>query len=241
MMVKNDFCRFAIGLLIPATNVVMESEFHRMAPEGVEVLTTRVLHKGRKPSDTFYESLRRLVDDIPAAVIRVKQVNPDVIIFGCTSGSFLEGADWNKAIIQKMRRIGNTLATTTSSAVAEALKVMQLTHIAVGTPYPDAVNQKLMKYLSAMGIRITRIASVSYEQIQSEFAARRLVESLDGADIDGIFISCTDFRTIHVLDQLEKELGKPVISSNQASLWSCLRLGGAKDKVETCSTMQEEK
>lgn len=60
----------------------------------------------------------------------------------------------------------------------------------------------------------------------------RLAKSLDGPDIKGIFISCTDSRTIDVLDQLERKLGKPIITGNQASLWSCLRLGGVKEKVK---------
>lgn len=231
-MARNGFHRFAIGLLVPATNVVMEGEFHRMAPKGVEVFTTRVLHKGRKPSDTFYESLKKLVDDIPDAIIRVKEAKPDVIIFGCTSGSLLEGPEWNEAIIQRMRRIAGVPCTTTSSAVVEALKVMQLTRIAVGTPYPDAVNQKLIEYLSATGICVTRMVSIPYEQAQSGSAARRLVKSLDGPDIDGIFISCTDFRTMHILDRLEREVRKPIISSNQASFWFCLKLGGLKEEIK---------
>jgi len=183
------------------------------------------------PSDTFYESLKRLVDDIPDAVARVGEAEPDIVIFGCTSGSLLEGTKWNEAIIGKMSNTENTLVTTTSNAVTEALKVMQLTDIAVGTPYTDAVNRKLVEYLSEMGIRVTRIDSVPYQEGRSKSAAYRLAKSLDGPDIKGIFISCTDFRTIDVLDQLETELGKPVISSNQASLWSCLRLGGVKEKV----------
>lgn len=230
-MVRDDYCDFRIGLLVPAQNLVMESEFHRMAPKGVEVFTTRVLHKGQKPSDTFYESLKRLADDIPDAVARVGEAEPDVVIFGCTSGSLLEGTEWNEAIIGKMSNTENTLVTTTSNAVTEALKAMQLTDIAVGTPYTDAVNRKLVEYLSEMGIRVTRIDSVPYHEGRSKSAAYRLAKSLDGPDIKGIFISCTDFRTIDVLDQLETELGKPVISSNQASLWSCLRLGGVKEKV----------
>ena len=231
-MERNDGYRLAVGLLLPATNVVAEEEFHRMAPEDVGIFTTRVLHKGRKPSDTLYEAVKRLADDVPDAVQRIKAVQPNVIVFACTAGSFLEGESWNQSITETMERICKSPSITTSTAVSMALEAMRLRSIAVGTPYPARVNEKLADYLTSLGVRVVRMAAVEYEKAQSEATAYTLVRQLDGPDIDGIFISCTDFWTVHVLDQLEQELGKPVISSNQASFWACLRLGGIAEDVK---------
>ena len=156
---------------------------------------------------------------------------PNVIVFACTAGSFLEGESWNQSITEAMERISNSPCITTSTAVSMALEAMKLRSIAVGTPYPARVNEKLADYLKGLGIRVVRMTAVEYEKAQSKTTAYTLGRKLDGPDIDGIFISCTDFWTIHLLEQLEQELEKPVISSNQASFWACLRLGGIVEDV----------
>ena len=225
-------CRLAIGVLIPAVNIVMEGEFHRMAPEGVDVFTARVTSKHYDPADSFYKASKKLVDAIPEGSLRIKRTNPDIVVFGCTTSSFLEGQQWNKDIVRTMERVTQKPALTSTDAVVMALKAMQLKRIAVATPYTDDVNQRLAEYLSLEGMEIARLTAIPYEEAQSESSAHRVAQGIDGPDVDGIFISCTDFKTIHVLGLLEKELSKPIISSNQATFWACLRKGGIPDQLQ---------
>lgn len=234
---KNTFCRFGIGLLIPAGNVVMEGECHRMAPKNVEIFSTRLLPLGSKPTDILYEAVRKEVEDIPNAAARIRLASPDVVAYGCTSGSFLEGESWNQEVSNTVKKYTQTPVVTASSAVLRALKALQMERIAVATPYPKEINHKLEIFFSSKSLQIVRIGSVCYEEARSELAAYRLAKDLDGKDVDGIFISCTDFRAVHILESLEDDLGKPVISSNQAILWACLRLGGIHDKIQGFGTL----
>lgn len=231
-MDRNDFTRLAIGLLVPEMNVVIEPEFWGLAPKGVNIFTARIEVKERAPGDTFYIETEKLVRGLPEAAARISHANIDVTVLGCTSASFLKGAKLDKNVEGKIREITGTPVVTAVSAVKDALRALGIKKLAIGTPYPQEINRPLREYLSNAGFRVESIKSIPYEDSKSELAAYNLAKQTYAPDIDGIFISCTDFRTIHILAQLEKELGKPIISSNQASLWSCLRLGGVKDKIE---------
>jgi len=238
---RNDFCQFGIGLAVPDTNVVAEREFHAMAPEGVAVYTTRVLHKDQKPSDTLQQAVRRLVADLPDAVARIAAAGPDIIVFGCTGGSFIGGPSWNQGIIETIQRIGEVPGVTVIGAIEEALNHMSLRRIAVGSLFPDEMAEKLREYLEEMGIIAKRMASVPYQEAQWEETAYRLAKDLDGPDIDGILLAGTDFRAVHALAKLERELRKPVISSNQASLWACLRSADVPSMVNGFGSLFQAK
>jgi maleate isomerase len=61
--------------------------------------------------------------------------------------------------------------------------------------------------------------------------AYKLAKSVDTGDADGIFISCTNFRTIEIIEALEENTGKPVVTSNQASMAMALKVMGIKEKI----------
>ena len=201
-----------------------------MEPELIS--TERVIHKGAKATDSFYEVIKRLADDIPEAAKRLSFANPDIVVFGCTSGSFIEGEEWNQKISQEIRNILDVPVITSSSAIVEALKALGAKRIAVGTPYPDDVNEKLRAFLHYHGFEVIRMGSVPYVYSKTEYAAYKLAKRLDGEDIDAILISCTDFAIINVLGLLEEECQKPVVSSNQATMWACLRLGRVRGDLQ---------
>jgi maleate isomerase len=54
----------------------------------------------------------------------------------------------------------------------------------------------------------------------------RLARQVDTPDSDGVYIACTGFRSLEIIEDLERDLGKPVISANQATMWDALRLAG---------------
>lgn len=237
-----DYGRAKIGLLVPATNSVMEDEFHALAPEDVVIATARMLHRGRKPGDTFAEMLRKMSTDIPNAALKISRIFPDVVAFGCTSGSFLEGEDWNKKITKDLSEIVSPAkVVTTSTAVKNALRKLKLKKIAVVTPYPDDINNRLKSYLESQEFNVVRLDTSHglgpATFIRSNKMAYHLAKRIDGSDIDGIFISCTDFRTIEILDALERDVGKPIVSSNQATMWDCLRAAKIGDKIEGCGIL----
>jgi maleate isomerase len=156
-------------------------------------------------------------------------VEPGVIAYGCTAGSFLKGAADDQAMCARLINLTGVPFLTTSSAVTEALRHLRVRRIAMATPYLDSVNEHEKRYLGeSAGVEVVSmkglniVGNLPKGRLGPEVAAA-LVREVDHPEAEAIFISCTNFRTMEVLAPLEAELGKPVFSSNQATLWGAMR------------------
>jgi maleate isomerase len=232
-----------IGLLIPSRNTTLEPEFYRMAPEGVSVHAARMALKEASPA-----ALMAMEKEIYKAASMIMAVNPGVIVVGCTSGSFIKGLGYDQKLIKKIHGLTQAKAITTSTAVIEALKLLKVTQVAVATPYSEEVNEKEREFIEAHGIRVTRIKGLGYSKPVKAYplasqpvsgigllepaVAYKLAQDVDSKEAEGIFISCTNFRTIEIIQALEENAGKPVVTSNQASVAIALRTMGIKEKIK---------
>ena len=236
--------RARIGLILPSVNLVMEPEFNRMAPEGVSIHASRVLVMG-KPS---VESYMSMAEATARAAEELVTAEPDVVAYGCTSGSIVGG---DEAITRRIQDVvGATPVVTTATAVVEALRALGLSRIAVATPYVKFVNEEEKQYLEGRGFQVTRILGLELGdgdvlerrmiQRQSPSVAYRIAREAYTPDADGVFISCTGFAAIPIIEQLEADLGKPVVTSNQATFWAALRRAGLNDKVEGLGRLLKE-
>jgi len=242
--------RARIGLIIPSANFTMEPEFYKMIPEGVTVHTSRMLLT-ETTSDTLVEMERHGV----RAAEELKTAGVDLLIFGCTSGSFLEGVDHDIEIMRKLKDATGIPAITTSTAVLEALRLCQIRRVSVASPYVDEINKKLHVFLEANGFEVIQIKGLGLGErkrifpisdlpistigMQSPYVSYRLVRKIISDDADGYFISCTNFRTIEIIQMLEDDLSKPVITSNQASLAIALKQMGIHNKVRGFGSLFE--
>jgi len=243
--------RKRIGLLIPSVNTTMEPEFYQMAPEGITIHTSRMLLENSFTVD----SLIVMGKEIERATKEVFSAGVDIVIFGCTSGSFVKGSEHTVEITDKIKKVlGDTKpAITTSAAVIDALKVLKAKKIAVATPYPEAINEKEKTFLEENGFIVTNIKGLGFSErkpvypltnspvsmigLQEPYVAYNLAIDVNTNDSDCVFISCTNFRTIEVIEKLERDLGKPVISSNQATFAIALREVGIKERPEGYGTL----
>jgi maleate isomerase len=123
------------------------------------------------------------------------------------------------------------------TAAGEALRALGMKRIAMLTPYIDEVNHVVEKYISDEGFKIIEKASF---KVRTEHETRCISPKsiydaafkIGQADVDGVFISCTALRCSSIIEQVESKIGKPVVTSNQASAWHCLQLGRCDQKVE---------
>jgi maleate isomerase len=123
--------RAKLGILVPSVNTVMEPELNRLAPDGVSIHAARLKLIG----EFTPENLIQMTKETKHAAKELKGV-VDIIAYGCTSGSFVKGVNWDTEIIAQITKAANIPATTTSTAVVKALKKMNLKRIAMATPYP---------------------------------------------------------------------------------------------------------
>jgi maleate isomerase len=210
----------------------MEHEFYAMAPRGVSSHTTRV-YLGKVTAEELIKTGERAVD--AARLLATAPIH--AIVFGCTSGSFLQGLAYDTDLIAELSEVSKGIpVTTTSAAMVKALKALDLHKLVIITPYTDDINQKAKTYFesagnSVLGMRGLDITTDFEMTSLSPEAICRLARSAWDPEADGLLISCTSLRSIEIIDALEADLGKPVISSNQASFWSTLRMAGVNESV----------
>ncbi len=205
----------------------MEPEFNYMSVPGVSTCTTRI----SLGDSVTIDNLRSLEAGSIDAAALISEAPMDVIVLGCTSGSFIGGKSYDCSLIKKMEEAaGGVPCTTTGSSVIEALKKSKIKRPAVFTPYTDDINKLCNKYLhengiepvETEGINLTNdheISSITPDEIRD-----RVLNMKNLKDCDGIFISCTGLKTLPVIEEIEQSCGKPVISAIQASFWNCLRI-----------------
>lgn len=237
----NDFSyggRGKIGLIYPAPGWVMEPEFYEMSPLGVSTYTTRVSLKNVNIS-----YLKELADKSIEAAKLLSEAPLDVIALGCTSGSFINGLGYDEELISKMKvASGGIPCTTTATAVVEALKILKITKVAVVTPYINEVNISAKHFLESKGFNVVNLQGLGLLQDieidnQSLETVYRLSREVDIENAEAVLILRTGLRSVPIIDKLEKDLGKPVISAIQATFWHCLRLAGINEKIEAYGSL----
>lgn len=161
---------------------------------------------------------------------RLAERGARAVAYGCTSGSYVLGPTGDAAIIQQMQAASGVPATTTSSAVVQALRALGAQSVAVLSPHIDDLNARLHAYLEACGFSVASMVGLNLScdiEAVEPVETRKIVESqVDRPDADAVFISCTGMRTAAIIEDLETSLGKPVITANQATLWRLGRLAG---------------
>ncbi len=221
--------RGRIGLLVPTGNSVMEPEFARMLPEGVTAHANRVRLRDVTPA-----SLREMEEDAARAAAELAPVRLGVMAFGCTSGSFVGGAGHEERIRTRIEQATGLPATTASGAVLRALRLLGARRISLVTPYTEEVTALEIAFLEARGFEVLShhcggLVEVADMQELPPERAYRWARGTMADRAEALFISCTGFRTIEIIEPLERDLGRPVVTSNQALLADSLRILGIGD------------
>lgn len=217
-----------IGQLYPAGGLA-DSEPQHMAPEGVLFVTTRLAF-----ARTGLEHSRDLVRDLegPARLLTDAQVQ--LILFNCTSASMVVGPE---AINSRVEAATGVPATTTIEAVMGALGAVGARRIGLLTPYAAEVVAEEAHYLGAAGHEVAMTGGEPYLSPveQGLIPPQRWLDwaaPFAGRGLDALLISCAGIRTAPVLDAIEARIGIPVITSNQAVVWHCLRKLGLADRPQ---------
>jgi len=211
-----------LGLLIPSSNTTIEHEFNVMRPKEATVHAARMRLK-----TVTVSKLMDMEREIEAAALKLADAKVNVIGFGCTSGSLVRGLGHDQEIVTRIEKATNIPAVATAGAVVNALKALKVSRISVATPYTEEINSLEKRFLEENGFAIKRVRGLGIKDNlkigeQTPQTVYNLIKETDTSWNNGIFVSCTNLKTIGVIDRLEEELKKPVISSNTATLWAML-------------------
>lgn len=220
-----------LGIIVPSGNTLLETELCSLPINAVSFHFTRVVNY----LDTE-EELAAMADQAPKAAELLSHAKVQAIAFGCTSGSFLYGKGYDLKLIKKMASRVTVPCITTATAVIKGLREMKINKVMLLTPYEKWLTQRGVEFLKANKFEVIGsehlnltdsqdLVNVTSEQIV-QWAKTKIRQNCDG-----VFISCTCFRGMGAAEQLEKDLGIPVVTSNQAMVWHLLQLSGYRSPV----------
>lgn len=212
----------SIGLIIPSSNRLTEPQFNAYAPPGVGVHVTRLRMTGK-----FRKPLSELKRPLTEAAEALSDVKPGVIVFHCTANSMESGLAHEKAIVDIVESASGCPTITTAQAITQAFDRFGVKKLVLISPYVKATNQLEVNYLSESGYTVLHELGLGLETHAYSAVTpqewKNVVKENTRADADGYFLSCTNTRMIEAIADLERDLDKPVINSNQATLWACLK------------------
>lgn len=223
-----------IGVILTYDNAI-DPELPEWCPPGVTVHATRT---GLPEDHRCVEGSREIarLDWVTFATRSLIDIDPAVVAFACTSGSFVDGPDGERRIREAILAAGAAHAVTTSGAIVEALAALGARRIAVGTPYDEPCTTALGAYLTATGHDVLSLVNDEprpgnglndYTEADLEALAARAHRP----DADALFLSCTALPTKAIIPRLERRYGIPVLTAVQVTMWSALQAAGAAPVV----------
>lgn len=227
--------RARLGFLLPPGNPTVEPEMQLLAPEGVSVHFTRMVARGVTGShDGQEERTRSQLDRIDECVEMLAHLRPDVIVLAHTATSYLLGEQAELRLLERLQALAGTRVITAFGSVVQALRHLGVQRVALGTPYDERTTAQGLAELQARGFEVVRhgrLTDVRNIYLETPQRAYGLARSVDAPQAQAVFLSGVGMPTVTVLDALERDLGKPALSSAAAMMWHALRTAGVEAAV----------
>jgi maleate isomerase len=224
--------RARIGFLVPPGNPTVEPEMAELAPAGVSVHFTRMSASGPGGTHAGQEERNRSqIASLDDAVGILAMVSPQVIVMAHTATSYTLGSEAEAALVQRQEAASGTRFVTAFGSVLEALGCLDVRRIAYATPYDAELTERGRAHLALHGFDVVGVArlkgvrSIYEETTERAYAVGR---QADRPEAEAVFLSGTGMPTLAMLQVLEDDLGKPVISAASAMMWNALRTAGVK-------------
>jgi len=216
-----------VGVVVPH-DMALDRELWRWAPDDVSLYFTRTPYT---PLEVTLEMVTLIseYDDIARCTRNLATTESEVYAYACTSGSFVRGLTGERELVQAMQKAGAPVAVTTTGALVEAMSRLGVSRVSVATPYEQELAIRLGAFLVEAGVEMVGSAHLGLVgdiwKVPYDTTAA-LIRRADHPGAEAILVSCTNLPTYDVIAPLEAELGKPVITANQATMWAALGVIG---------------
>ena len=216
--------RAKLGMLLPSGNVVAESQFSAMLPSGVSLHTTRLKLTGSSDAE-----LLAMAENVEGGASLLADACVDLILFHCTAVSTWD-ANMDRTLPERITKATGLPATATSRALIAAFRALDVHRIVMVSPYIEATNVRETAFLESHQVNVLAAVGLGIAAAKPEPGDwYRMVRANARRDADAYFISCTAVRSLEVIEDLERDLGRPIVTSNQVAAWHSLRTMGIMD------------
>ncbi|MFE9807973.1 decarboxylase [Streptomyces sp. NPDC005548] len=166
---------------------------------------------------------------LEAGVEELRLSGAEAVVWACTSGSFVRGWQGAHEQVRGLARSAGLPASSTSFAFAHAVQEIGAHRVAIGATYPEDVAALFAAFLKEAGTEVVAVSAsgvVTAAEVGTwEYGqVLALAREVDRPDAEAILLPDTALHTVSHIPDLEKELGKPVLTANQVSVWEALRL-----------------
>ena len=212
-----------IGLIIPSADQLTETQFHRYCPDGVTIHVTRLRLPERRRL-----AIAEIDDALAEAAGALADAGPGVIVFHYPVSALGDAAERETRYLDVIEEATDLPAVSTGRAIIEALDSLGVDKLVLITPYDEAAGETETRYLEDAGFEVIHELGLGLSGIDEYVMVpaqrwQQIAISNARDDADGYVLSCTNTNMIAVIEACESRLGKPVITSNQAVLWACLK------------------
>lgn len=223
--------RARVGFIIPASNRLVEPQTARACPPGVvpHFMRLRMTNRYKRP-------LPELLPTILDAAAHLMDSKCDIVVFQCTGTSMSGGVDMDNHVVSEIAHATKRPAISTAGAVKAALTALGARRLVFISETEQAGHDKKLKFLKEAGYEILadRCAGLAGSDeycVTPPAFWYDMAMALRNDAADAFFISCANISSIDAIADLERDSGKPVVTSNQAALWYALRTLGISDVV----------
>ena len=221
--------RKRLGLIVPSSNTTNEPEVREHLPDGVSLHTSRMYLE-----DVESTQLETMADDAKQCGELLATADVDVIMYGCTTGSLVKGSSYDEQLERELTESTGIPSVATAASIKRAFDELGLERITIVTPYEQELNAREREFLEDDGYDVVSISGLNIRKNTEIGAQRPEIAYRQALDVvaetsrqtDGVFVSCTNYRTFETINQLERDCGMPVVTSNQATLWNALETAG---------------
>jgi maleate isomerase len=231
--------RARIGVIVPSVNTVVEPWFSRVCPPGVTVHAARMFLDNNLTADALVRMDR---DEGLRGVKQIMSCKPASVAYCCTASSIVQGLEYDGRLNHELHQAAGVPAFTATRGIIEALHAVGAKRVAVCSPYTKAIDDAEHVFFSAAGFEILGSAHLGIadafalaDPTPDDIYALWKKSWRDGADAS--LITCLNMNSQDVVERIEAESGKPVITSTQATLWKLLRAAGVQDAIDGYGTL----
>ena len=223
-----------IGKVSPSRGDNYIYEFYQIVPKDI-LLTTIATTVKRLQSEDF----SRAFDAYEQAALTLAEEGVQMVILGGGPVFVSQGAGSEEALCSRIKKATSLPVTTEFASAADACTALKIKRLAIISPYREELNRLITNYFQekgfqdplARGLGISR--NIEIAQLPEDAAYKLTLKALqEDSKIDGFYITCPRWRTSSSIAKLEKETGKPVVSTVQSTIWSAFRILSIKEPIQ---------
>ena len=218
--------RARIGVVVPVSNTNLEPDMGLLRPDGVSIHFARAGGYDLDAVPDSHQMRQFALNSLDQVIGDLSAVRPDLILYGCTSATLAHGPAFDHEFCASIKQRSGVGAATAAGALVNALTSLGVRKIAFSSPYVATLNDEAIGFLAQSGFE-----TVSRKDVETDLGnygqgalspdeVYGLGKAADSAEAEALVLSCTEMRAVEAIQALERDLAKPVVTSNQALMFS---------------------